>query len=113
MLEKTLDIFLEKCEELGVQISTKKFKMGSRVKFGGFLVTNDKGRVHIEADPGKLDKIRDFPRPNSKEDVASLIRLVKTLNNWSGTISLKIGKNKRTESETCGVQMGCLSHRRV
>ena len=85
-LEKTLNQFLENCEELGVKILTNKFKMGSKVNFGGFLVTNDEGRVQIEADPGKLDKIRDFSRPNSKEDVASFIRLVKTLNNWSGSI---------------------------
>ena len=39
----------------------KKFKIGSQVKFGGSLVTNEKGRVHIEADPGKLDKIRNLP----------------------------------------------------
>ena len=75
-----------------VEISTKKFKMGSKVNFGGFLVTNDKGRVQIAADPGKLNKIRDFPRPNSKEDVASFIGIVKTLNNWIGAISLKMEK---------------------
>ena len=91
-LEKTLDQFLEKCKELGVKISTKKFKMGSKVKFGGLLVTNDEDRVQIKADPGKLDKIRDFPRPNSKDDVASFIGLVKTLNNWSGAISMKMEK---------------------
>ena len=66
--------------------------MGSQVKFGGFSVTHKEGRVHIEADPWKLDKIRDFPSPNSKEDVASFIGLVKTLNNWSGAISTKMEK---------------------
>ena len=91
-LEDCLEKFLMKCEDLGVKISTKKFKTGSKVKFGGFLVTNRKGRVHIEADPGKLDKIRDFLRHNSKEDVASFIGLVKTLNNWSGAISMKMEK---------------------
>ena len=91
-LEETLDKFLTKCEDLGVKISTKKFKMGLKEKFSGFLVTHKEGRVHIEADPGKSDKIRDFPRPNSKEDVASFIGLVKTLNNWSGTIIVKMEK---------------------
>ena len=91
-LEHTLDQNQTKCEELGVKISMKIFKMGSKVKFVGFLVTNDKGRVHIEANPGKLDKIRDFQRPNSKEDVASFIGLGKTQNNWSGAISVKIEK---------------------
>ena len=43
--------------------STKKFKMAYKVKFGGFIVTNDEGRVHIEADTGRLDKIRDYPEP--------------------------------------------------
>ena len=50
-LEEILDKFLGKCEELGVKISTKNFKMGSKVKFRGLLVTNKDGRVHIEADP--------------------------------------------------------------
>ena len=89
-LEKTLDQFLSKCEELGVKISTRKFKMGSKVKFGGFLVTNDEGRAPIEADPGKLDKIQDFPRPLNKDDITNFIGLVKTLNNWSGALSLKM-----------------------
>ena len=77
-----------------MKISTRKFKMGSKVKFGGFLVTNDEGRVHTETDQEKLDKIRDFPRPLNRDDVASFIGLVETLNNWSGALTLKMEKSE-------------------
>ena len=59
-LEETMEKFLNKCKELGVKILTKKFKMGSKVKFGGFLETNKEGRVHIEADPGNKDDVQSF-----------------------------------------------------
>ena len=64
-LENVLDQFLGKCEELG---------------------------VHIGADPGKLDKIRNFPELNNRDKVASLIGLVKTLNNWTRALSMKMEK---------------------
>ena len=69
-MESTLDRFLDKCEELRVKIWTKKFMIGSQVKFGGLLVKNEEGRVHIEADPGKLDKLGNFPEPGNRDDVA-------------------------------------------
>ena len=68
-------------------------------------MTTKERRVHIEADPWKLDKIRDFPTPNSKEDIASFIRLVKTLNNWSRAISMKMEKKSQIESEECKIHM--------
>ena len=80
-VEKILDKFLDKCEELGLKIPTEKFKMGSKVKFGGFLITNTDSRVHIEADPGKLDKMRNFLEQGNRDDVESFIGLVKTINN--------------------------------
>ena len=91
-LEKTLDKFLRKCEELGVKIPMKKFKMGSKGKFGRFLVTNDEGREHIKADPGKLEIIREFPRLLNRDNVTSFIGLVKTSNNWSRALSVKMEK---------------------
>ena len=42
-LEEILDKFLSRCEDLGVKISSHKFKMGSRVKFRGFIVTQEDG----------------------------------------------------------------------
>ena len=89
-LEEVLEEFLRRCEELGVRMSIKKFKIARRIKFGGFIVANIDGKVHVEADPGKLERIRDFPTPQSKDDIASFIGLVKTLNNWSGAISPKM-----------------------
>ena len=71
-------------------MSLKKFKIGRRIKFWGFIIANVDGKVNIEADTGKLERIRDFPTPQSKDDIASFVGLVKTLNNWSGAISLKM-----------------------
>ena len=73
-------------------MSIKKFKIGRRVKFGGFIADNVDGKVNIEVDPGKLERIRDFPTPQSKDDIASFVGLVITLNNWSGAISPKMEK---------------------
>ena len=65
--------------------------MGSIVKFRGFL-------VYIEADQGKLDKIRDFPEPRCKDNVASFIGLVKTLNIWSGALRLKMENSTKSKN---------------
>ena len=69
-------------------------------------MTNADGRVHIEADPGKLDKIRNFPEPGNRDEVASFIGLVKTLNNWSGALSLKMEKIRELDQK--GVEFNWL-----
>ena len=46
----------------------------------------------METDPGKLDRIKDFLIPTFRDNFTSFIRLIKTLNNWSDTISPKMKK---------------------
>ena len=43
VLEDTLEKFLQKCNEIGVKIGIKKLKMGRRMNFGGFIVSNIAG----------------------------------------------------------------------
>ena len=80
-LEQTLDTFFKRCQQLGVKISKKKFKTGSKVKFGGVIVNTEGDEVKLEVDEGKIQRILDFPSPTSKDDVASFIGLAETLNN--------------------------------
>ena len=72
--------------------SLKKCKRGTRVKFGGFIVNTEEDELEIDVNKDKPKKIRNFPKPGNKDDVASFIGLIKTLNNWSGAVSLKMEK---------------------
>ena len=47
------------------------------MKFGRHVINTENGEVEIEADDGNLKKIREFPEPESKNDMASFIGIIK------------------------------------
>ena len=76
-LEKRLRQFFDNYKELGVKISTKKFKASMKVRFGGTIVNSEGKKTFLEADPGKLKRILDFPAPNNKDELLSFLGLIK------------------------------------
>ena len=66
---------LERCREHQITISHKKLKVGTEVKFAGFLVS-DKG---VKPDPEKLAAIADFPAPENVTGVRSFLGLANQL----------------------------------
>ena len=75
-----------------MKISTKKFKAATKVRFGGTIINSEGEKTYLEADPGKLQRILDFPEPNNRDELLSFLGLVKTLQKWSGGLSLMTEK---------------------
>ena len=69
---------LDKCREHNLTISRKKFKVGNRVKFAGFIVS-DKG---VAPDPERIAAIAGFPVPKSVSDVRSFLGLANQLGSF-------------------------------
>ena len=58
-LEKRILAILERCANINVTISKKKFTIGTEIPFAGFLIS-DHG---IKPDPQKTIAIASFPSP--------------------------------------------------
>ena len=100
-LEETLRKFFDNCKDLGVKISTKKFKASTKVRFEGTIINSEGEKTYLEADPGKLQRILDFLRPNNKDKLLSFLGLIKTLHKCSGGLSLIMKKMRElTKSNT-------------
>ena len=70
-LEERVRKVLTKCKERGITISKKKFAVGKRVKFAGYIVTGE----GIKPDPEKITCLKDFPRPHDEKSLRSFLGL--------------------------------------
>ena len=75
--------FLTICRHYNIGISRKKFQIGSRIKFSGFIL--DSGKALI--DPSKFSAIEKFPAPKDKCNLRSFLGLLGTFNNFYEQIS--------------------------
>ena len=79
---------LERFRKQGITLHAKKFHLGeSTIKFCGYLV----GQDGIEADPDKLDAIKNFPTPSNLTDLRSFMGLVNQLGSFTKGISEAAG----------------------
>ena len=51
----------ERCDEWGITLSKAKYQFGKKVKFAGYILTNE----GVSPDPEKVAAIKDFPTPKS------------------------------------------------
>ena len=58
---------LSRCREYNIKISRKKFDLGSRLSFGGFVIDATSGELKICPDPARLEAIKMMKSPDSKE----------------------------------------------
>ena len=63
---------LDRCKEHNFTLSRKKFEIGSKVKFAGFIV----GADGVAPDPDKLQGIRDFQTPTTATQLRSFLGMV-------------------------------------
>ena len=73
-IPKTREV-LQRCRELGITISRKKFEMGESVDFAGFTIT-DKG---VHPDNKHVRSISEFPTPRNIKDVRAFLGLANQL----------------------------------
>ena len=67
-----IKLVLEGCRKNGVTISRKKFRIGSEIKFAGFIV-NEAG---VKPNPEKIEGIKNFPRPTNVSELKSFLGMV-------------------------------------
>ena len=82
--DKTLQVFLQLCQERGLKLNTEKLKLRqTEVSFIGHVATGDGLRV----DPAKVEAIRDMPPPTDKAGVQRLLGLVQYLSKFLPNLS--------------------------
>ena len=62
---------LDRCREVGILVSRRKFQMGTAVPFAGHIVSGD----GIKIDPKMTESLRNFPVPKNVSDVRSFLGL--------------------------------------
>jgi len=75
---------LDRCRRHRITLNPSKFQFAqNRVKFAGYVVSEDS----IEADPGKVKGVAQFPQPTNVTELRSFIGLVNQLAPFSSEIS--------------------------
>jgi hypothetical protein len=85
LVEKLIRIF-QSCRENGVTLNPRKYKLGPRVKFGGFVVKagpEGSSSPSISPDPDKINRILNCEPPRNKAEVQSFVGMIKQMNAWS------------------------------
>ena len=72
-LEEVLDTFFTRCKDCGVTLSRKKFSCSTIIKYAGHILDTTANELVVRPDPEKLERLRSYLSPNTKEDVQSLI----------------------------------------
>ena len=78
ILWKRAKTVFEKCAELNIAISEKKFECGEKVQFAGFVLSSS----GISPDPEKVQGIADFPVPKNTTDIRSFLGMANQLANY-------------------------------
>ena len=78
ILKTRINKVLSKCRDNNITISRKKFRIGSKIRFAGF-VASDKG---VEPDPERVVAISRFPTPKSVSDVRAFLGLANQLGSF-------------------------------
>ena len=82
-LKSRIQTVLNRCRELNVTISRKKFEIGASIEFAGHIVS-DKG---IRPDDEKYKAVTDFPRPTSVSTLRSFLGLAQQLGSFIPDLS--------------------------
>ena len=69
---------LDRCRQHGITLSEKKFEVGERLPFAGFVVS----AAGVHPDPAKVEAIREFPVPSDVTAVRSFLGLANQLGSF-------------------------------
>ena len=82
-LDERVRRILSKCRERGITISRKKLSMGTKVKFAGYIVSQQ----GIQPDPEKVQCLEQFPTPTDEKGLRSFLGLANQLGNFIPDLS--------------------------
>jgi hypothetical protein len=71
-------VVVERCKDLNIILSKKKFVMGEEINFAGFKVSS-KG---VSPDPAQIAALKEFPRPHDITGVRSFLGLANQLSGF-------------------------------
>ncbi len=74
-LESRVRKILNKCRELNIVLSKKKFDISSSITFAGHIISHN----GIRPDPAKVEAIKEFPEPTNLTEVRSFLGLANQL----------------------------------
>ena len=77
-LKNRISELLQRCRKHHFTLSQKKFEIGRKVNFAGFVVSRD----GVFPNPDKLQGIRDFPAPSDISSLRSFLGMINQLNNF-------------------------------
>ena len=72
--ERVVEV-LERCKQINITISMKKFEIAEELVFAGYKF----GAEGIKPDPEKVECIQNFPQPTSATDVRSFLGMANQL----------------------------------
>ena len=98
-LEEVLDTICTRCKDHGVTLSKKNFSYSTIIMYGGHILDTTADELVVKPNPEKLERLCSFPSPNTKEDVQSLIGVIKTFDIWSMNLSAKCEKIRELNKE--------------
>lgn len=92
---------LQRAKKMGVTFSIKKFKIGTSLVYGGFLIKVDKekGEISVLPDPKKIESMKNISPPTNRLELLSFLGLVKTFGKWSPHISFKTSHLKQLSTK--------------
>ena len=68
-----------KCREHNLKVSRRKFKLGVKISFGGFVIDASSREVVVSPDPDRIQAIQRMGSPTNKCQVREFLGLVQTL----------------------------------
>ena len=77
-LKDRISELLKRCRKHHFTLSQKKFEIGRKVNFAGFVIS----REGVFPNPDKLQGIRDFPAPSDVSSLRSFLGMINQLNNF-------------------------------
>ena len=80
---------LLKCREHNLKVLRRKFEIGVKLAFVGFVIDASSGEVVISPDPGRIQAIQRMGSPTNKRQVREFLGLVRTLEAWCPDITAK------------------------
>ena len=94
----------ETCREKGIILNPNKFHVGRKIEFGGFQVERKisedrQGITEIRPQAHQINRVSEFPRPNTRKEVQRFMGCINMLHNWTDQISNNSPTLRRLMSE--------------
>ena len=80
---------LDLCRDNKITLNPDKFVINCKIEIGGFKISRDESDPNPKVKPTKLavNKVREYPEPQTKKEIQRFIGLIKSLRHWSNKLN--------------------------